>query len=412
MMMGTCHYISPEQARGLPADERSDIYGAGVVLFEMLTGRVPFAADSDVAVALKHVDEAPPRPRALEPAIPEAVERVVLRALEKDPGRRFQTAAEFAAALDAAMSAPAPPTDAAAAAKAAVSPGAASVPPAAAPPATVSGTTGFVAPPPPAGSPPTLVATGAPAPTAVLEGSTGATEVRPPRRRRVWRWLAASALFLTAAAVTLALLYVFVIDAGAVVPKLVGRTEAQARTLLSDADLRVEVRRIYVDGVDAGSVARQRPSAGTDVDDGTRVDLWVSKGPLHVEIPSLRGLSAADAEARLLDAGLAAERRNGRSDDVAEGEVYAQEPTAGERATRGDTVTFWVSSGLPRAVVPDVVGLSSQEAASELEAAGFTAGVDIVWGWGEYPDTVVEQDPVAGTKAEAGTEVTISVAVF
>ena len=99
MMMGTSHYLSPEQARGLPADERSDIYGAGVVLFEMLTGRVPFAADSDVAVALKHVNEAPPRPRDLEPAIPRAVEQVVLRALAKDPDQRFQTAAAFAAAL-------------------------------------------------------------------------------------------------------------------------------------------------------------------------------------------------------------------------------------------------------------------------------------------------------------------------
>ena len=105
-MIGTCHYLSPEQARGLRADERSDLYSAGVVLFEMLTGRLPFEGDSDVAVALQHVNDAPPRPRDLAPAVPEALERVVLRALDKDPDRRYQTAAEFALALDAALAAP------------------------------------------------------------------------------------------------------------------------------------------------------------------------------------------------------------------------------------------------------------------------------------------------------------------
>ena len=79
---------------------------------------------------------------------------------------------------------------------------------------------------------------------------------------------------------------------------------------------------------------------------------------------------------------------------------------------RGDTVTYWVSTGLPRVVVPDVVGLSSGDAADELEAAGFTVSVDVTFGWGEYPDTVVAQDPSAGVKAERGAEVTISVAVF
>jgi serine/threonine-protein kinase len=148
------------------------------------------------------------------------------------------------------------------------------------------------------------------------------------------------------------------------------------------------------------------------VDDGARVDVWVSKGPLHVPAPDLSELSAAKAKARIVDAGLTPERRSGRSDTVPEGQVSRQEPAAGETLTRGDTVTYWVSSGPALVVVPDVLGLSSGDATAELEAADFVVNIDVVVGWGEYPDSVVDQDPVGGAKAEKGAEVTISVAVF
>ena len=97
---------------------------------------------------------------------------------------------------------------------------------------------------------------------------------------------------------------------------------------------------------------------------------------------------------------------------MAAGDVFLQEPRPGELLIRGDTVVYWVSTGLPRVRVPDVVGLSSGEAAALLEEAGLIAIVDLTFGWGEYPDTVVEQDPAAGEKVDRDVEGVIRVAVF
>jgi serine/threonine-protein kinase len=196
------------------------------------------------------------------------------------------------------------------------------------------------------------------------------------------------------------------------VPDVVGRTETVARDALQVEGLRVVTHREYVDGVPAGEVSRQKPRAGTEVDEGARVEIWVSRGPFTVPAPDLRGLSAATAEERLGDADLVAARRSGRSDDVATGDVFRQEPKAGELVGRGETIVYWVSTGLPRVAVPDVVGYSSVEAAALLEEAGLTASVDLIFGWGEYPDTVVEQEPAAGAKLEQGAEVVIRVAIF
>src|SRR3954447_20531808 len=106
-MVGTVQYFSPEQAQGMPVDARSDLYSAGVVLYELLTGRLPFDGEAAISSALKHANELPVPPGQLRPGIPPSLEAVVLRALEKDPARRFQSAEEFIAALEAARRAPA-----------------------------------------------------------------------------------------------------------------------------------------------------------------------------------------------------------------------------------------------------------------------------------------------------------------
>ena len=199
---------------------------------------------------------------------------------------------------------------------------------------------------------------------------------------------------------------------GAKVPGLTGRTRDEAVAALRKDGLRPVVHEVWADHYDVGVVARQRPREGVKVDDGAKVDLWVSRGPLHIPSPDLTGMRSAAATALLERESLTARKRKAATRNVPKGDIYRQEPAAGATVTRGDTVTFWVSSGPPMVTVPDVVGLSSGDASAALEAEGFVVSIDLVAGWGEFPGDVVEQDPVAGSRLRKGDEVVIKVAVF
>jgi len=406
-MLGTSSYLSPEQAQGRSADERSDLYSLGVVLYEMLTGRLPFSGESDLAVAMQHVSAAPPNPRSLAPDVPEAYAAAAMRALSKQPADRYQSAEEFAAALRAARDGghevpavtPPPAQDVSVAARTGAGP-----PPPAAPPLPTD------VPPPAA----TVVA--ADALTRPADGATRyMSQVRQPPparpRRRLWRWVLLVVVLAAAAAGAWAV-YTLVLAPGAKVPGLVGRPRAEAVAAVRDHGLRPVVHEVWADRADAGIVARQRPREGAEVDDGAKVDLWVSRGPLHIPSPDLPGMRSAAATALLEQESLTARQRKAATRNVPKGEIYRQQPAAGATVTRGDTVTFWVSSGPPRVTVPDVVGYSSGDAGAMLEAEGFVVNIDYVAGWGEFPGDVVGQDPVPGTRLRAGDEVVIQVAVF
>ena len=405
-MLGTSSYLSPEQAQGRSADERSDLYGLGVVLYEMLTGRLPFSGESDLAVAMQHVSAAPPNPRSLAPDVPEAYAAAAMRALSKQPADRYQSAEEFAAALRAARdgghAVPAVTPPPAQGEPAAARTGAGPPPPAAPPPADV----------------PPLAATVVVA-DALTRPADAATRylspVRQPSparpRRHLWRWVLLVVVLAAAVAGAWAV-YTLVLAPGAKVPGLVGRPRTEAVAAVRDDGLRPVVHEVWADRYDAGTVVRQRPREGAEVDDGAKVDLWVSRGPLHIPSPNLTGMRSAAATALLEQESLTARRRKAATRNVPKGEIYRQQPAAGATVTRGDTVTFWVSSGPPMAKVPDVVGLSSGDAGAALEAEGFVVSIDFVAGWGVFPGDVVEQDPVAGSRLRAGDEVVIKVAVF
>jgi serine/threonine-protein kinase len=452
-MMGTSSYLSPEQAQGRPADERSDLYSLGVVLYEMLTGRVPFKGETDVAVAMQHVRAAPTNPRTLAPSVSEALAGAVMRALSKDPSDRFPSADQFATELrkarrparssgDVAVAvgegaghgtlagagvasttggaeaagvggpsaAAGASTFAAMALPTAPAAGPVPAPSAPAPPASPAAGVHASAAPGQAGVEPLVTILASEAPTRYRSGEPP-TQLRPRPRRRLRRYLLLSLLVLVAAGAAWGA-YITWLAPGTAVPRLVGERRANAVQALREDGLRASLHFVWADKYAEGEVARQVPRAGTRVDDGVKVDLWVSRGPLHLPAPDVTGSSATAAKDTIESASLTYRSHRSASEAVPKGQVIRQKPAAGETLRRGDTVTFWVSSGPPKVYVPDVVGLSQGDAQGMLEDAGFVVSVDYVAGWGEFPGDVVAQDPVAGTRGRAGDEIVIQVAVF
>jgi serine/threonine-protein kinase len=350
-IMGTAQYLSPEQAQGLPVDPRSDLYSIGVLLYELLTGRVPFDAESAVTIALKHVSEAPVPPSELAPAVSPAMEAVVLRALAKDPADRYADADAFIAALQAARDRPHAPAALAAA-----------------------------------------------DPAAVLE-----EEDR--RSRRWWLWLLALlALAAIAAAAWLALRPPL-----RTVPKVVGVRSAEASRTLQNRGFEVGIQTVVTPDVPKDRVATQDPQPGVKARKGSKVTITVSAGPGQTAVPAVVGRSRAEAEAALRAAGLRPELTQEYSPDVPAGQVVSASPPEGNTVDKGTRVRLVVSRGVQPIGVPDVVGKDYAEARGLLEGAGLkVVRHDEVSD--RKPGTVTAQTPRAGAKARKGDTVTLTVA--
>jgi len=432
--MGTVQYVSPEQARGEPADERADLYSLGVILYEMLTGRLPFTADNDVALALKHANEMPPGPAAMVSGLPSELDRITLKALAKDPDERYQTAAQFAGDLRRLQRSAAWSGAAAGAAGGAM--GGAAAPPIA-PEAPPSGTAapsptrvfdaeptrlvgpgptrvidaeptrGARAEPTAGGTPATTAADSAP--TRVV-GTTAAARRAARRRRRVTAVIVA--LLLAALAVGGFVLYRTFFNPLDTVPGVVGRTKAAAVDAVKNDGFSVALHNAFSDKYADGYVVRQTPAGGSGLADGGKVHLWIRVGPVHTQLPDFTGRSPDEVKAQLARYGLVPQGKHGTSRRVEAGLVYRQRPAAGATVARGDTVAYWVSTGMPKKPVPDVVGSSYGSAKADLEDAGFSVDTKTSIGLGEIPGTVVEQDPAAGTKAREGSVVTIWIALL
>jgi serine/threonine-protein kinase len=395
IVMGTSRYLSPEQARGEPTDERSDLYSAGVVLFEMLTARLPFEGDNDLAIALQHANDPAPAPAALVPGLPPALDAIVGRALRKNPAERFQTAREFAAALTA--------LDLGAVPGAAV-PGA----PVRAVAAAATAATRV------ANVPAATAAAGALDPTAATRvapaGDRPAAGVSRRSRRR--RWAVLAALIVLAAVVAGVLAYRAYAQRSVAVPAVVGMREARAASLLRHKGFSVRSTGGYSDAYAPGAVMAQRPAAGVAAKKGVRVRLVVSRGLLHPAVVSVVGETSSNAAAALRAQSFVPRRLSQHSTSVPVGQVIRQRPAAGTSLLRGATVRYWVSSGPPKVPVPDVVGASEGSATDTLKAAGFSVVVNTALGLGTFPGDVVKQKPLAGSRALKGSQVTIWVAIF
>jgi serine/threonine-protein kinase len=368
-IMGTAQYLSPEQAQGHAVGAPSDLYSIGVMLYEMLCGRLPFEGDSAVSVALKHLSEPPIPISQLRPDVHPALESVVMAAMAKDPAQRWQSAEDFADGLRAA--------------RAHIDSG-----------APVARDTAEFAPVPVA--------------PVAINGDEPPPPRRQEKRKRNWPWFTIGfmALLLLGLLAFLALSGLLGAEKKDV-PNVVGKQLIQAREQLERAGFDVRTERVRSQA-DFDEVLDQDPDAGEEADEGSTVTLEVSRGPGNVLVPSVANRPQEQAINELEDAGLKVSVESRPSDEIEDGLAIGTTPKAGKSVVKGTRITLFVSSGPEQVAVPDVVGLSRDSAQDSLRGEGLK--VVVREESSDKPeDEVLSQDPAAGTEVDAGTRVTITV---
>jgi serine/threonine-protein kinase len=372
-VIGTAQYLSPEQARGEAVDARSDVYAAGCVLFELLTGEPPFTGDTPVAVAYQHVREEPRRPSELNPSIPSSLDAVVLKALSKNPLNRYQSAAEMRADLVRVRNgqnpmAPLVMSDDERTAMLAASPAAAT-----------RRINGRQAPPP--------------------ADDYDDYYDEPPRR-------STAKVIGVAIAVVLALgvigFFAYQVLSGppapqtVAVPSVANMSETDAKNQIIAAGLRLGDTQTQESSVEQKDrVINTNPPAGTVVDERSVVSLIVGGGPANVTVPRLEGMTLQQAQAALEQAGLelGAQTQQPTSDPSLVNHVIDSTPKAGQSAKGGDSVAVIVGIQQTGVRVPDVSGQDLDDAVNALREAGLQP---------QRPDGADDNDKVSGTNPGAG----------
>jgi len=364
-VIGTATYFSPEQAQGYQVDGRSDVYALGVVLYEMVTGRPPFTAESPVAVAMKHVREQPIPPSRLVHDVPPDLERIILTALSKDIVTRYQSAAEVRADL--------------------INFG--------------------------RGRPLRSAATTVAAPATVAAAPLTQREpVWQEERPRRWGTIIATltGLALLLGVIIYALFFLQDDGGGSAekieVPNVVGQQFDAAAAQLEELGFRV-AREDQFDPAPVGQVIDQRPESGLLLEEGRTVTLIVSGA--QVTLPDVVGRTFDEANAELTRLQVTVERVDQEAPDQAPGTVLAMNPAAGTTVDRGSTVQLTVAVE-PLVPVPDVRGQDQAAAQTILQNAGFQVSVAPVPS-NQPAGTVVNTDPAPGTPTPKGSTITVQV---
>ena len=466
-MLGTVAYIAPEIATTAEADARSDIYSVGIMLYEMLTGAVPWAGESPLQIASHHVSDDVPSPSAAQPWIPREIDDLVAALTAREPANRPADASD---AIDLVARAAAAIPSNLANRRAEVAPGERHRASETSALNTEIMSAQFTRPlPSPASSSVALVHT---------SGATQAAQAASPPKNsaRAAAWIALVVLLLVVAGLggrwwwteygpgsyltmpettgrTLTDVQADLdalglrtqveeefsddIDTGSVtrsdpeggssvhkraevqlyvskgvdmktVPEVTGKSQDEAQRSLTDAGLAVgAVTDAYSEDVPQGQVISQSVAAGTSLAHDSAVDIVLSKGREPLTVPTLSGLSASAAKSAIEDLGLVAAPTEAYSDTVAEGQVISQQTREGSTLHRGDSVAYTVSKGPEKVAIPDVVGLQREEARSLLEGAGFTVKEEAILGG--FFGTVRSSDPAAGTMTKKGSTVTITI---
>lgn len=383
-IMGSAHYLSPEQASGKPINGSTDIYSLGAVLYEMLTGRVPYEGETPISVALKHVRERLIPPTRYNPSIPTLLEAAVIKALAKRPEDRFSNITEMIAALRMSQG-------------------------------FVNSNSGRRAP----------HDFGTQVMTPVPETSYGEPdeedevyyggETQPEgwmaklsRLPQKYILLGAFIVFLLAFVWAFLSFGNFWSNATVDVPNVVGKQVIVAKHILEDNHLRVSVSEVSNPDVPAGQVISQSPEANEQVKEQRTVHLVVSKGVGDITMPDITGMTLDQARTRLKSLGLVIGKITTASDDSKEdGVILMQSPPGDSKVTKGATVDVTVNRVKSKKVeLPNLVGMTVKDAKDALTSLGLNVGA--ISGTGDDTAVITQQSPEAGSSLDANTSVALT----
>ena len=385
--IGSVHYFSPEHARGGYTDAKSDIYSLGVVMYEMITGRVPFDADTPVSIALKHMQEEPVEPQEINPNIPDAVNKIIMKALQKEPALRYQTATEML--QDLKMSLKDPSGD--------------------------------------------FVDQGGIDPTSATRkidlDEYGNIQTKKTRNsennkkenklkkfiknhKKLSIFIGLILLFIIAFGGTLGILNI-TNPAEVQIPNLVGMSKEEAQADAEEAKLKFEIaNEEYNAEVPEGFVISQDPKyiENYNVKEGSTITVVVSKGTEKTKVPNVEGKEEEEAIKLIEEAKLKAEVIEETSQTVEEGHVISQETDPDTEVSAGDTVKIHVSTGtgIKQVKVQNVVGQTEANAKATLEGQGLKVNISYVDSTNNN-GIVARQSVAEGTTVNEGTTVTLTV---
>lgn len=382
-ILGSAHYLSPEQASGKPVDGNTDIYSLGVVLYEMLTGRVPFEGETPIAVALKHVREKVEPPTRYNPSIPPLLEAVVMKALSKNPADRFDSISDMISDLRLSQ--------------------------------------GFTMGKTQRHEPYDFATQMIPAvdPKALEDLSTIQEERKEEGKKKSmlskiasipqkYIVLGAAVIFLVAFLGAFLSYGNFWSNTTVDVPNVVGKQVSVAKNILEDKHLRVSTSEVTNPDVPAGQVISQTPGAGEKVKEQRTIHLVVSKGVGDITVPDLTDLTVDQARQRLKDLGLVVGKITQQSvDGKKDGVIIAQSPSGDSKVSKGTTIDLVVNKAKAKKVkVPNLVGMTLKDARDTL--SNIQLGVNQVSGSVEEKSVVIEQSIKAGDEIDEGSTLNLT----